>query len=206
ATRPDLKRLLDHDCPVDQSSTLRGRGQLRLVEPDLVVRPLLHGGLLRHITGTRFLSLERSIRELEISEYLRNHGIRTPQILAIIITPSGIFRKISVVSELVPDSIDLLTWLETPRAKSPEIFLQAGSLIRQIHALGVFHADCHLKNFLLERDHNLWVLDLDKAHRFRTLPVFMQQMNFRRFVGSCRKWQKQGRIHLPPNYGDTIRN
>lgn len=204
SSHPELKDLAFSDMTGPHTSQLRGRGQIRIIEPDLVVRTLMHGGLLRHVNEKKFLGPERSIREIEISEYLLANAVRTPRILGMIIRESGPLAEISVISALVPGSLDLLTWLETPHPECPDVLMQAGRLMRQIHDLGVYHADLHVKNMLLDSETLLWILDLDKAHQFLSLPRFMKQMNLRRFIRSCRKWQKGGRIHLPENWQHHI--
>jgi 3-deoxy-D-manno-octulosonic acid kinase len=61
---------------------------------------------------------------------------------------------------------------------------RAGALIRRIHELGVYHTDLHVKNILLDRDMNPWIIDLDNAYRFEILPDFMRKTNLRRFIRS----------------------
>jgi tRNA A-37 threonylcarbamoyl transferase component Bud32 len=203
---PQLKDLAGAPGSLGQPSDLMGRARLNIMEPDMVVRPLMHGGLFRHVTGWRFLSAARSMRELDVSIHLASHGVPTPEILAVRMTKKGWFYRIEVVSRLVPDAVDLLTYLESPRDDSRELVGKAGALIRRIHDLGVYHADLHIKNLLLDNDANLWALDMDKAHRFERLPAFMKQLNVKRFISSVKKWQKKGRIILPAAWELSFRS
>jgi len=202
---PGLKDRLRSPGPLGTESGLRGRSVIRIIEPDLVVRTLMHGGLFRHITGKNFLSPARTVRELKVSAYLSLHGIPTPEILAVRIMKHGFFSRIEVVSRLVPDSVDLLTWLESPRTDSGDLMEKAGRIIRRIHDLGIYHADLHIKNLLLDAGKDLWVLDLDKAYRFDSLPAFLKGINVKRFLGSVIKWQEKGRIHLENGWEDSFR-
>ena len=98
SSRPELPSLIEN--AKDAHSThpdLSGRVQIRIIEPDLVVRTLTHGGILRHITGERFLSPARSLRELEISSYLIANNIPTPEILALVLKRTGFFYHIRVI-------------------------------------------------------------------------------------------------------------
>ena len=201
---PGLWDMARSTGPLGKSSPLQGRAAIRIIEPDLVVRTLMHGGLFRHITGKNFLSPARTVRELKVSAYLSLHGIPTPEILAVRIMKHGFFSRIEVVSRLVPDSVDLLTWLESPRTDSGDLMEKAGRIIRRIHDLGIYHADLHIKNLLLDAGKDLWVLDLDKAYRYDSLPAFLKGINVRRFLGSVKKWLKKGRIHLENDWEESF--
>ncbi len=207
--------------PVGEPSSFKGRGNMRLLGDDMIVRELTHGGLFGKMTGRRFLGTSRSIRELKISSYLRQNGINTPEIPAVRFSKSRLFYTIDVITRLVPDSIDLLTWLEsskpgqkgeTPRTAQnsgsdnsfAKVFYETGALIRRMHELGVYHADLHLKNILLDEQMNPWILDLDKARHIPKLPTFMRRMNMNRFFRSCRKWSDKGRILLLPDYRSSF--
>ena len=172
----------------------------------MVERTLTHGGLLRHISGNRFFSPARSLRELQISNYLIEMGIPTPEILALRIQREGLFHHIAVVSKLVPESVDLLTYLEDSHEDVLSIFKQTGNLIQRIHTLGVHHADLHIKNILLDKNKTPWVLDLDKSYRFSSLGFLLKYKARRRFIHSCTKWQKRNRITLPDGWENALRN
>ncbi|HOO37087.1 MAG TPA: lipopolysaccharide kinase InaA family protein [Deltaproteobacteria bacterium] len=207
ASRPELPSLIENmrDAPPTHTN-LSGRAQIRIIEPDLVVRTLTHGGILRHVTGERFLSPARSMRELEISAYLIAKGIPTPEILALVLRRSRFFSHVQVISKLVPDSVDLLTHLEREHPDTLALLENTGSLIRRIHDLGLYHADLHLKNILLDKDRNPWVIDLDKAYRFSSLGLVLQLKTLRRFIHSCNKWEKKRRISLPQGWEDALRD
>ena len=196
SSMPDLKDLAGIKGPLGKRSSLNGRSPIRIIEPDMAVRTLMHGGLFRHITGKNFLSPARTIRELKVSAYLASKAIPTPEILAVRLLKKGLFYHIEVVSRLVPESTDLLTYLEAPRDDSMEMLENAGRLIRRVHSIGVYHADLHIKNLLLDGSKNLWLLDLDKAYQFDTLPGFLRWINVKRFIRSLKKWLGKGRIHL----------
>jgi hypothetical protein len=203
--------------PVGKPSSFKGRGNMRLLGDDMIVRELTHGGLFGKITGRRFFSTSRSMRELKISNFLRQNGINTPEIPAVRFLRSGMFYTIDVITRLVPDSIDLLTWLENFRLEQTgealqsaqkngpdnlftKVFYETGLLVRKMHELGVYHADLHLKNILLDNRMKPWLLDLDKAWHMRLLPDFLRWMNLKRFFRSCRKWSDKGTISLLPDY------
>lgn len=202
---PDLPKLIEKEQISPVYTQLRGRSQIRIIKPDMVERTLTHGGLLRFVTGERFLSPARSVRELKISTYLIANGIPTPEILALRLKQSGLFLNISVVSRLVPESVDLLTYFETSREDALSILEKTGSLIGKIHQSGVHHADLHIKNILLDRNRTPWIIDLDKAYRFSSLGFMLRLKTLKRFIHSCNKWQKRNRIILPEGWEGALR-
>ncbi len=203
--RTDLLRLAEPGPAPGAPSSRTGRSAIRIIEPDLVVRPLLHGGLFRALTGPRFLSASRSMRELATSAYLASQGIPTPEVLAVRVQRSGLFLSIEVVTRLVPGAVDLLTHLEDHPDDCRELMRRTGGLIRRMHDLGVYHPDLHVKNILLDARAELYVLDLDSARRFPRLPRFLRRMNLRRFARSVNKWHATGRIHVPESWELSFR-
>ncbi len=197
---PGLKDMLHVRSPLGEDSLLRGRSMIRIIKPDLVVRTLMHGGFFRKITGKNFVSPARTLREMMISSFLVSHGVRTPEILGSRILERGFFCNIDVVSRLVPDSNDLLAYLESDRNDSRQVLMDAGKIIRILHDLGVYHADLHIKNMLIDGSSFLWILDLDKAYRFSILPDFLKRINVNRFFRSLDKWKAKGKIHLPADW------
>lgn len=194
---PDMIPL---DGPIGRPTTLKGRRQIRYLEPGMIVRELVHGGAFARLTGERFLSPARSIREIMVSDHLITGGLPTPAILGLRIVRDGLFQRIVVISRLVPQATDLIAYLATEQGNAPLIMAKAGRLVRRMHDLKVYHADLHLKNFLLDKEGHLWLLDLDKAWRLPGVPQVLRDMNIRRFFRSCRKWQGKGRVLLPPEY------
>ncbi|HHO76957.1 MAG TPA: hypothetical protein ENN05_11120 [Deltaproteobacteria bacterium] len=206
-SRPELPALLMNQGIIGSPSDLKGRTPVHILEPDMVARTLTHGGLFGHIAGPRFLSTARSMRELEVSAFLTSEGVPTPEILAVRIIRKGIFHHISVISRLVSDSVDLLTYLQEHSGDrfSLTIFEQTGDLIRRIHESGVYHADLHIKNILLDKNLLPWILDLDKAYRFSRLGFILRRKTMNRFIHSCRKWHKKNRITLPEEWESALR-
>jgi 3-deoxy-D-manno-octulosonic acid kinase len=197
--RKDLLKTIPLEGQIGKPSLLKGRNEIHILN-DIVVRNLTHGGMLRGITKDRFLSPERSICELAVSAHLLSRGIPTPEILAIRCVRIGLFIYISVLSKLVPDSIDLMTYLTTKRTEAGDLFEKTGKLARKMHDSGVFHADFHIKNILLDATLTPWILDLDKAKKLEFMPYTLKWLNIKRFFRSCRKWAKKEKIMLPDNW------
>lgn len=203
-THPHIPDLLADRPELGEKSSIEGRKAMRIIEPDLMVRCLSHGGSLRRITQSRFLSIDRSLRELEISSYLRSKNVPTPEIMAVRFHKKGFFFSIEVITSLVPESIDLLIYLEKNTKDSLEPLTRTGRLVQDMHSLGVYHADLHVKNILLDRNKTPWIIDLDNAYRFSSLPSLLKLKNLKRFIHSLKKWQKKGRIFLAEGWDQAF--
>jgi len=157
-----------------RSSGAAGRGETALVEipgsaEKLVLRRLLHGGLLGPLLGSAFLGMNRPLRELRVTAQLRRAGAPVPRpALAVGRRMAGPFWAPVVGTYLEPDAVDALAFLETEpdRARLLRAAEAMGNAVRRFHDEGGRHADLNVKNLLIrERDETFEciVIDLDKA-------------------------------------------
>ncbi len=180
---PDLEetaRLLSLDRPggIDRlfarGGGASGRGDTALVDAPgkaekLVLRRLIHGGLLGPLRGSVFFGMGRPLRELRVTAQLRRAGAPVPRpALAWGRRIAGPFWDPVVGTYLESGTVDALHFLES--APEPARLLRAaeaaGGAVRRFHDEGGRHADLHVKNLLIrERDESCEciVIDLDKA-------------------------------------------
>jgi 3-deoxy-D-manno-octulosonic acid kinase len=157
-----------------QSGGATGRGETALVDAPgstdkLVLRRLLHGGLLGPLLGSAFLGMSRPLCELRVTAELRSAGAPVPRpALALGRKIAGPFWDAVVGTYLEPNAVDALLFLESA-PELPRLLRAAeavGSAVRRFHDEGGRHADLHVKNLLIrERDDTAEcvVIDLDKA-------------------------------------------
>lgn len=164
----------DHLGPL-RPSDLAGRKplfELHIADERFVVRRFSHGGLLRWLTGARFLDAERPFRELVLACELERAGFETPQVIAARARRSkaGGWR-LDLVTRRVEPSRNLaqaLGDLGTPPRGGPVrrgLAAAAGALVRRMHDAGLLHADLTTSNLLLRGEvgdqPRLLILDLD---------------------------------------------
>ncbi|MFT7487029.1 MAG: tRNA A-37 threonylcarbamoyl transferase component Bud32 [Candidatus Paceibacteria bacterium] len=168
----------EHDGELCQSE-LSGRRPLFELEAEgerFVVRRFSHGGLMRWVTGERYLNPERPFRELILSDTLRRAGIATPQVVAARARPaSGGGWYLDLVSRRIDGTTDLGFLLGQARLGKLQVgpkraLLRAlGALVRQMHRHGFLHADLTPTNVLVNsgvvdgEEPELWVIDLDQS-------------------------------------------
>lgn len=153
---------------------LQGRGRTARVPvpgraEHLVLRPVLHGGLLGNLRGGRLLGLGRPLSELRATRRLRAAGAPVPR--AVLVAgwrAGGPFWRAALGTLFVQDAVDGIRFLQSGPA--PERIRRAaaaaGAAVRRFHDAGGRHADLHVKNLLLREQGDATdalVIDLDRA-------------------------------------------
>jgi len=162
-----------------------------------VLRHYRHGGLLAPLTGDVFFGrTPRPVRELEVSEALRERGGRTPEILALFWKRAGpgLYRA-DLITREVSGASDLASWLAQPRpaAERRRILAEVGRTLASLHAAGLHHPDLNLKNLLISKG-EVWVLDLDRAWLGEPLAERDAVVQLKRLERSFRKLSRTRRL------------
>lgn len=190
----------------DQPSRLMGRGEVLLVKEkggEFAVRKYRHGGLLRRLTGDLFFFGARPFQELAVTEEVKSAGVPTLEILAAIIERGwGGWYRGYLVTRYQPSATDLISYLdkESKSKKRQEVIAKAAQAVQKIHARGIYHADLHLKNFLVEKNtKKVLLIDFDKSKVFPRLKPSRRMKNLKRLDRSAEKLKRLG---LPVTKGD----
>ncbi len=191
--------------------------ELKLGDERLVVRRFSHGGLLRWLTGTRFLDAERPFREIQLSDRLRSLDLPTPEVVAARARRRlGAGWTLEVVTRRIEGSLDLgRALVEEPAVRAPRnlsrILGATGELVRRMHEAGFFHADLTPRNLLLDRASlepgggapRIWILDLDRSEFKSPLGEPERRRNLRRLYRHVARLIAEG--HLDLRRGDFLR-
>jgi hypothetical protein len=136
------------------------------------VRPYLHGGWLRAVTGDLHAGDGRFDAELRAHLDAAAAGVPVCEALGYVARPAGLgLRRGWLLLRELRGARDLLAFLESapaPRERR-RVLEKAGRAIRALHDAGFEHADLHLANLLLDSSGTVRVLDLDRARRHATL-------------------------------------
>jgi tRNA A-37 threonylcarbamoyl transferase component Bud32 len=179
----------------------RGRGRPVLVTlPDGtrgVLRRYLHGGVLGRLTGPLFLGHSRPFGELVAVARARIAGVRAPEPLAAYHRRAAlVFHEGYLLTREVAGARDLGRSLGDGARPGP-VLEEVGREVRRMHRAGVFHADLHVKNVLLE-DGGVTLLDFDRARVLDRLPSRLRHGNLVRFDRSVEKLGRAGtRVSRP---------
>lgn len=137
----------------------------------LLLRLVLHGGLLGRGLGTTLLGLGRPGRELTVTAELRAAGAPVPEpVLLVGVQRAGPFWNAALGTRVEEQTENARHFLErTPDAATMARAAEAaGRAVRRLHDAGGEHADLHLGNLLLRSGPDTCeclVIDLDRADR-----------------------------------------
>ena len=193
--------LHDYAAHHPEAEPLAGRGIAYAVPlgrdgPRVVVRHSRHGGALAVVTGDLFL-FPRAPRELDITIRLAALGVPTPEIVAYVLYPAGVFRRSDVATREVERARDLAAALMDRPEPGPRKMLidAAAKLVAQLSRAGVRHPDLNLKNILLAPGPTsrlkAWVLDVDRVVFGRPGDARITEANLVRLERSARKWRDE---------------
>jgi len=169
-----------------------------------LVRRYSHGGLMRWLTGRRFLDPTRPFAELRLSETLRERGVPTPQVVAARACRAPILGwKLDLVTREVADAGDLATLFssiqrgELGDAPLARLLAELGRFLERAHSAGLLHADLQPANLLLEMNAlrgkapAFWILDLDRSRLGAPLSCEERGQNLGRLLRHVQRRQAE---------------
>jgi tRNA A-37 threonylcarbamoyl transferase component Bud32 len=181
-----LVRALRGGAGESERLTLGGRSRSTVMDIEglgrVFVKHYSHGGLLRAITGGRFLALgiPRSCVEFEMLEKVRELGVHAPQPYAFVRKGSLVYGTWLVMEEL-SDAINLV---EVQREDPDELHRVMTALGEQMVILirhRIFHIDLHPGNVLVARTGLVHIVDFDKAYLFKGSASALRDLYLRRW-------------------------
>jgi len=181
-------------------SHLSGRGEVLVSKGTrgaVAIRRYRHGGLLRRLTGDLFFRGNRPFQELVVTEQAKSAGVPTLKILAAIKQREwGGWYRGYLITEYLPAALDLIDYLDRQPsgAERQKVIEQAAEAVRKIHKKGIYHADLHLKNFLVEdrKQAKVFLIDFDKSRISAGLAPSLRMKNLRRLDRSAEKLKRLG--------------
>ena len=184
-----------------------------------VVREYWHGGMIGKILKDLFWDGMRPVRELLVCEAASRGGIKTTEIIAIVKNRiMGPLYKLRLVTKEITESIDLIELFlhsgENRLLKQKrEIITKLAKAVNDMHDAGIYHADLHLKNILVQSDAGggvqVYIIDLDKSKQYEKISVQRRMKNIMRLDRSVVKMRRKNRDvfskTFPVSKSDRIR-
>ncbi|ODS34324.1 MAG: KDO kinase (2-keto-3-deoxy-D-manno-octulosonic acid) [Candidatus Scalindua rubra] len=165
-----------------------------------VVRDYWHGGLFGKILRDLFWQTLRPLRELSICEVASKSGINTTEVIAIVKNNIiGPLYKCQLVSKEISNAIDLIELLLHPEnshllVRKRQIISKLAKAIKDMHDAGIYHADLHLKNILIQSTEggsiNVYIIDLDKSKQYEKIGLHRRMKNIMRLDRSLEKFRR----------------
>ena len=168
-----------------------------------IVREYWHGGIVAKMFKNFFWDGMRPVRELSVCEAASRGGVKTTEIIAIIKSNIfGLFYKFRLVTREITGSIDLIELLlhsaENPLLEQKrEIINKLAKAVNDMHNVGIYHADLHLKNILVKSDPgggvHVYIIDLDKSRQYEKISLQSKMKNIMRLDRSVVKLRRKNR-------------
>lgn len=170
-------------CTVDAAA---GRGQVSrfpLGSGEGVLRHYRRGGLVAHLSKDRFLG-NRMLAEFRVHVALHQQGFPVPEPLGVVWERRGLSFQGAIATRRL-EAATLLDYWKKPDAKRAILPL-CGLRIRELHDLGVWHADLQVKNIMTDGE-QIWLLDFDNARMGTALSNWARSRNLLRLRRSLEK-------------------
>jgi serine/threonine protein kinase len=223
-SKQDINILFDLYKNSDESNTVyHGRSPCKSLLMDslenevLVVRDYVHGGFFGKILRDYLWQRLRPFRELSVCEIANERHILTTEIIAIVMKNIvGPLYKCKLVSKEITDTVDLMELLlrsdkNSLLAEKRQIISEVAKAIKEMHDVGIYHADLHLKNILIQPTGNgtfkVYIIDLDKSRQFDEIGLNRRRKNILRLDRSFEKFKRNAsdRKALPVTNTDKMR-
>ena len=167
-----------------------------------VVRDYWHGGLFGKILRGIFWDRLRPLRELSICEAADKSGIKTSEVIAIVKNRIlGPIYKCRLISKEITGAIDLMELLLNPEktklvVRKRQIINKVAKAVKEMHNVGIYHADLHLKNILVKSAAGkdiVYIIDLDKSKQYEEISLHKRMKNIMRLDRSVEKMKKNNK-------------
>lgn len=199
----------NHADKNELDNSYQGRSTCKTLSVDslgnesFIVREYWHGGMVARIFKDLFCDGMRPVKELSVCEAASRGGIKTTEIIAIV--KNNIFGplyKFRLVTKEITESIDLIELLlhsgENQLFKQKkQIINELAKAVNDMHNVGIYHADLHLKNILVKSDPgggvNVYIIDLDKSKQYEKISFQRRMKNIMRLDRSVVKMRRKNR-------------
>lgn len=132
----------------------------------LVWRHYMRGGLIGKLVRDQFLytglANTRAYRELNLLDVMYQQGLPVPRPVAAQVVRDGVCYRADILTGLIDNSTDLLTWL-IGQPLPDNLWFDVGRTIAKLHLAQLYHHDLNIKNLMMDAAHKIWVIDFDRC-------------------------------------------
>jgi 3-deoxy-D-manno-octulosonic acid kinase len=185
---PTLQRF-DPLYPPSQAQVVASGGRaaawfVQLAPCEAVLRHFKRGGWMARLARDRYLWLglarTRSFAEFDLLRLMWQAGLPVPRPLGAAVWRDRLTYRAALLTERIPQARPLALCSE------PQVWLEAGRVVAQMHQFEVWHADLNVFNLLVDAQDKVWIIDLDRGRR-KALTATQRAENLSRLLRSVRK-------------------
>ncbi|MFZ4709201.1 MAG: 3-deoxy-D-manno-octulosonic acid kinase [Zwartia sp.] len=157
---------------------------VQLAPLEAVLRHFKRGGWMARLARDRYLWLglarTRSFAEFDLLRLMWQAGLPVPRPLGAAVWRGRLTYRAALLTERIPQAKPLALCSE------PQVWLEAGRVVAQMHQFEVWHADLNVFNLLVDAQDKVWIIDLDRGRR-KALTATQRAENLSRLLRSVRK-------------------
>lgn len=121
----------------------------------------------------------------------------------------GPIYKCRLISKEITGAIDLMELLLNPEknklvVRKRQIINRVAKAVKEMHDAGIYHADLHLKNILVQSAAggkvNVYIIDLDKSRQYEKINLHKRMENIMRLDRSVEKMIRNNRVTSDETY------
>lgn len=185
---PALQRF-DPSYPPSQAQVVASGGRaaawfVQLAPFEAVLRHFKRGGWMARLARDRYLWLglarTRSFAEFDLLRLMWQGGLPVPRPLGAAVWQGRLTHRAALLTERIPQAKPLALCSE------PQVWLEAGRVVAQMHQFEVWHADLNVFNLLVDVQDKVWIIDLDRGRRM-ALTATQRAENLSRLLRSVKK-------------------
>lgn len=169
-----------------ETGEIGGRGRIdrfSLNEGEGIVRRYRRGGAVARLLGDRYLA-NRMLDEFRLTARLHTAGAAVPEPLGVVWERRGVWYRGGLATRAFQG--ETLHACLDRGGVDPVLLRECGRRIRDLHDAGLWHADLHVKNILVNGD-AIRIIDLDNARLGRALSRIARARNLLRLRRSLEK-------------------
>lgn len=200
----------------DITGSASGRGTtlfVRYDEQELILRQYLRGGLPGKVLSNQFLYLglssTRAWQEFFLLLDMLRFGLPVPEPVMAGITRNGFIYRNYILIKRIPGAVDLHQRLSQQPLDQAHWY-QLGALVKSFHEKQVYHHDLNVRNVMLDKSDNFWLIDFDKCAiivgeqwKAKNLARFRRSLVKEQSKTAAYHWQDSDWQHFMQGYMDN---
>lgn len=170
----------------------------------LITKHYYRGGLIAKILHDKYfwfgLSNTRAYREMHLLNKMQNLNLPVPKVFAAQIIKHKIFYCEDIITYRIENAVSLV---EMIGQEKKEIWEKLGEVIKKFHNANIYHVDLNAYNILIA-ENEIYVIDFDKAKRYRGIFNSWKKKNLKRLNRSLVKLHKKNILHFDEKNWSTL--
>ncbi len=178
----------------DTKSILNGRGSIKSIHipetGDVVIKEYQRGGLVHYFNKNIYIKLCREVRsrtEFKMLVTAEKAGINVPSPM-VYASRGGLFYKTWLITKKINKCRNFADLSVNNEKRAFKIFPEISGSIKKLIKNNIYHVDLHPGNVLVDENDKNYIIDFDKASKFRGETNQLQNLYKKRWTRAVLKY------------------